>query len=468
MAGVTAGVTKRRRLVGAAVAAGALAFAASACRSDGSGLHATGSAPRDAANVLLIVTDDQRADTMGVMPKTRRWLARGGVSFPEAFDTTPLCCPSRSTILTGRYAHNHGVLTNGPGDWRHLDQQTTVERVLQQHGYLTAIFGKYLNFWPIRRAPPYFTRYAVKHDNSAYHGSLWNLNGTVERVQRYSTSVVRDRALEFLQGAEADDAAPWFLYLAPNAPHGPFTPAQRYAHATVPRWHPGPAVDERDRSDKPAYVRESRPDPRIPQIREDSLRTLMSVDDMVAAVMRELETLGELQRTLVIFTSDNGVFWNEHDLQRKGGPYTEGVQAPLFLRFPGHAAAGTVDGRLAANVDIAPTILQAAGLQASWPLDGRSLLGPATRRTVLLEYWPPRPTDPPQWASLRTRSYQYIEYYAKNGRRIIAREYYDLRSDPAELTNLLGDRSTADDPASLPRLHGALAAARACAGARCP
>jgi arylsulfatase A-like enzyme len=191
----------------------------------------------------------------------------------------------------------------------------------------------------------------------------------------------------------------------------------------------------------------------------------MSVDDMVDTVFQTLDADGETQDTLAIFISDNGFAWGEHGLRAKGSPYTDSVKVPLYLRWPGHVAAGATDSRFAANIDLAPTVLDATGLAGDIPMDGGSLLDPQQQRTRLLtEFY----RDQEPWASLRTSGAHYIEYYLPpDFQRVSHREYYDLTSDPYELTNLLGDGDTGNDPNVAP-LAAQLAEDRVCSGAECP
>jgi arylsulfatase A-like enzyme len=403
-------------------------------------------------NVLIFVTDDQRAtDTMWVMPKTRRYFQRRGVSYPNAFAVTPLCCPSRATILTGRYAHNTGVKSNGPRGLAALEPRTLFPRLLQEAGYRTAMVGKVFNSWPAERRPPYFHRWAT--EARPYVDPTFNVNGKVKRVAGYSTELVGRFARRFLRGFEKNDAAPWFLYVTPRAPHYPWVPAARHRSRQVGPWPGNPAVFESDRSDKPPYVRKMSFSPAQGRtVRTGQLRLLMSVDDMIGRVFRTLRRLGEGRRTLALFISDNGYLWTEHHIGHSGSragekrvPYTPSIHVPFFLRWPGHVSAGSQDRRLTGTVDIAPTVLDAAGVapdRAGPPLDGRSVLSGATRRRLLLEFWRVRGT--PTWASLRTRRYQYVEYFRK-GRRVF-REYYDLVRDPWQLRNLLNDGDPGNDP----------------------
>jgi arylsulfatase A-like enzyme len=417
-------------------------------------------------NVLIIVTDDQRAGTISVMPKTRRWFVHGGRRYPHAFVTTPLCCPSRTSILTGLFAHNHGVHTNGIGTVPH---HLMLQRYLSDAGYQTAIVGKLVNGWAVKRTPPYFDRWATTDGSPGYFDVVFNLNGTVKQIPGYGTTLVARRSVSLLQHFEADDSRPWFLYIAPYAPHRPSTPQPNYAEASVPRWRPNPAVYESDRSDKPSWVRrQSVSLSGVNRKRADQVRTLMSVDDLVGSVFRELGSLDERRNTLAVFLSDNGNMWGEHGLLTKRYPYSDSIKIPLYLRWPGHVAPGSVDRRRVTNVDLAPTVAAATGVTPLTPMDGKSLLDSWTRPRLFTEYW--RTADHksiPPWDSIRTARVHYIQYYDADRTRVIYREYYRLDSDPWELRNLLHDGDPSNDPRTR-WLRDLIRQYRSCSGATCP
>jgi arylsulfatase A-like enzyme len=431
-----------------------------------------GAPPGNRPNILLIVTDDQRmaADTMMVMPKTSALFMDQGTNFPNGYVTTPLCCPSRSTIHSGRYAHNTHVLTNGDLDATlAYDQSATTQRYLHDAGYQTAIVGKFLTNWPVERNPSYFDRWSIFAGQ--YWAANYNIDGTMRQINGYTTDVLGNQADGILQSFESQDSKPWFLYLAPHAPHSNYTPNTQYQNAAVPPWTPGPAFLESDVSDKPPAVKWRTYSLAAAQsLRASQLRTLMSVDDMVQQVFNQLQALGETN-TLAIFMSDNGFLWGEHRIGgNKRFPYSESIKVPLMMRWPGHIAAGASDPRFAANVDITPTILDAAGVtpQLVYPLDGHSLLSSYARNRMLLEYWlSPDATGIPTWASIRTATYQYVEWYSTDNTTVTFREYYNLVNDPDELVNLLGDGNPANDPNIAP-LAAQLAADRACSGSSCP
>jgi len=426
-------------------------------------------------NVLIILTDDQRArGTLGVMPSVRRWFGAGGTRFPKAFASTPLCCPSRASIFSGRDAHNHTVQSNQRGAEDAFDQTTTIQAYLQAAGYDTAIVGKYFNAWDLSVPPPSFDHWAIDSPNgpTGYAGGTWSVDGRLRTVDAYSTTFIARRGLAYLRARESTDDQPWFLELATFGPHAPSIPSSRYADTPVPPLRLDPSMTESDLSDKPEFVRD-RKRPTLYHLRAvhaSELRCLMSVDDLVARVMRTLRAEGELGNTLAFFLSDNGSLLGAHRMTGKQTPYTPSIQLPFFARWPGHLGAGAVDHRFAENIDVAPTVLDAAGIEqdADVPMDGRSLLDDSwTRRRVLTEYWQLKhPSDVPTWASFRTHREQYVEYYDDAG-AVTFREYYDLRRDPWELTNLLHDGTSGDDP-DVAALHRTLAGDRTCVGTACP
>lgn len=422
-------------------------------------------AGRPRPNVLLIVTDDQPLGAGWGIPAVRELVGGHGVTFPRAYATTPLCGPSRASVLSGRYAHHHGVLQNGRPWPTRLDQRTVLPRYLRNAGYRTALFGKYINGWDVNQAPPGFDEFAMMQPPK-YGDARWNVNGRIGHDPTYTTTFIRDRAVEFLR-RQRGHSRPWFLYVAPYAPHKPFTPEDRYADLEVPPWDGNPAVDDTEREGKPPYIQQA--DATVEDgrdIRRGQLRTLRSVDDMVRALRHELAAQGRLRDTLIIVVSDNGYCWGDHGWNAKSVPYGPSTRVPLYLSWPGGGfGRGVIDDRLVANIDIAPTILDATGIRPVAPMDGRSLLRSGTRDRLLLEWWKQGPGQADHsWASTVTPKYQYIEHYDLRLRdgaltgtgRIVHQEYYDLRGDPYQLRNLLHD-----PPPGLPdRLNVARLSAR--------
>ncbi|GAB1691561.1 sulfatase-like hydrolase/transferase [Krasilnikovia sp. M28-CT-15] len=421
----------------------------------------TAQAPNTRPNVLILLMDDARTGMTWVMPKATAWMTNGGTYFPAAVVTTPSCCPSRSSILSGRYAHNTRVTQqSGIGNY---DHRKTLEHDLKSAGYRTAAVGKIFNEWNIHTRPPYFDNFAL---GAGYNDAQFVVDGKDTRAP-YGTTFIGQQVNRYLDAYEKTDATPWFVYAGFTAPHAPFTPEPKYASLSYP-WSGNPAVAETDRSDKPAYVRNfNQTLAQGAATRQAMLRTLRSVDDAVDAIHQHLDALGE-SNTLVFLLSDNGKFFSEHKLLEKFMPYLQAEQVPFFMRWPGHLPA-TQDNRLAANVDLTPTALAAAGLTPSYTYDGRNLLASGGRDRVLFEYWRDAANGAgiPTWAATYVAGrYQYTELYRDDG-SVLDREYYNLAADPWQLTNLFRDGNPRNDPAIAP-LAAALATQRTCTGRACP
>jgi arylsulfatase A-like enzyme len=453
---------------------GAWSMVAFASSPSGSNAEAAPSSRRP--NILLVMTDDQRTDDLRGMVKTRRWLARSGIQFTRAFASTPWCCPARATIFTGRYAHNHGVKTNFDTD--QLAHRSTVQRYLQGRGYRTGYVGKFLNSWNVNNTPPYFNSWAMSSQSSVYRGATFNVQGDVRVIDAYHTTFVSNRAVRFLRQSENWDRQPWFLTVAPIAPHGPASSDRKYRTADVPApklrpsvFEDDPAIDPLGRTDKPPYVQQRSYNRDPVRAHTRRLRSLLSVDEMMGRLRGELRKLQEYENTLVVFTADNGLMLGEHELGNKRVPYLESVRIPLLMAWPGRLPRSR-DGRLVGHPDIAPTFLAAARTspEARSAMDGRNLLDNGWQRErILNEGWH---TDivpsPPTWASIMTSGYVYTEYYDPEGQNIEFREYYDFQEDPYQLRNLLGDNDPTNDPPGLNALSSQLEADRSCQGSGCP
>lgn len=442
-------------------------------------------------NVVVVVTDDQTLEDLGRMPRTRSLIGERGASFSDYYVSFPLCCPSRATYLTGRYAHNSGVLSNDPefgGGYPALQNRHTLAVWLDDAGYETASVGRYLNFYGVVNptdVPPGWDRWVAPPGPSTYLMYDYELNEDGEivsygdRPADYQTDVYARKAVEFIRG-RAGERAPFFLSVTPLAPHdendekvpsrfeGP-RPAPRHAGELGDLELPDdPAFAERDVSDKPGLVAGdgalSAADRRkaVGSLRRRG-RSLLAVDEMVDELVGALRETGELEETYLLFTSDNGYLVGEHGLDGKITPYDEVVRVPLLVRGPG-IAAGTEVRTEAANVDLAPTIAELAGAEPTRSMDGRSLL-PALRgrampsRDVLLENLDEaRVPKQPLYAGLRNRRYSYVEYEPRG------RELYDMRADPDQLENM------AERPDARPlveRLSRRLAGLRDCKGRSC-
>jgi arylsulfatase A-like enzyme len=436
----------------------------------------------DPPNILIVMTDDQRLQgTMAAMPETRARIGGQGVFYPRAVSNTPICCPARAIVMTGRYAHNHGVIDNNSAT--KLDMATTMQARLKQIGYHTAIFGKFLNRFPppdhpylsgtlgkyfdrFPGHPPFFDRYFFFDRGQHYENARWNDQGSTGRIKGYSTDLIANKAIAHLEDLEATDDQPWYFYVTPVAPHGPYVPADRYGHSDVPRWQRPPSIDEIDRSDKLNYVlNETVTNHNIRRVVRLQLQTLYSVDDLVEQVDETLERLGEQENTLVFYMTDNGYLWGDHGMLgtnvSKNNPYRGSVTVPLMMRWPGKLEEEGKSQRPVGLVDVAPTIYDAIGLPPG-NVDGRSLLADSGRRWSFVEYRDtPETPNIPTWASLRSRSATFTEYF--EGGKVFFREYYDLRNDPWENTNLLEDGLPGNDP-PIGKLHRLIVRMRNCEG----
>jgi N-acetylglucosamine-6-sulfatase len=400
----------RARSVGVAVAA-LLAFSAI------SGIDAAAPAK---PNVVVIMTDDQTVHALQVMTATRALIGDTGATLTRSYSSFPLCCPSRATFLTGRYAHNHGVLENEPptGGYYRLDSRNTLPVWLQAAGYQTIHVGKYLNDYGTKEpteVPPGWSDWHGIIDPSTYRmwGYTINDNGALttygtfedEDPALYQTDVLRGKAVEAIHDA-AGDGRPFFMTFWTLAPHREVTtladqggprPAPRhagtFADLAMPR---PPSFNEADMSDKPLYMRlkpslDAAAIADIEQRYRNELESLLAVDEAVAAIVDALASEGMLDDTYIVFTSDNGFFHGEHRTPvEKILAYEPSSKVPLLIRGPGIAPGRVVD-ELVANVDLAPTIVALTGAKPSRPMDGRSLLpfiaDPSlhTRRPILLE-----------------------------------------------------------------------------------
>lgn len=444
-------------------------------------------------NVILVLTDDEDWQAHEFLPQVRRLLGEQGATFSNYFVGYSLCCPSRASILRGQYAHNTGVLGNHPpdGGFERFQRQgleaSTLATWLQQRGYYTALAGKYLNGYGgaaaggVAHVPPGWTDWFGLVDPSSYFDYRISDDGRELKfghaTSDYLTDVLRRHAIAVIRAARAA-RKPLFLYLAPKAPHLPAEPAPRHRDAFdgmhLPR---GAAFDEADVSDKPAPIRERArvgafAALHMETVYRNRLRSLQAVDEMVAAVVRELDAGGELGHTYILYTSDNGWHMGEHRLGLgKNTPYEEDIRVPLVIRGPG-IAPGSVIPQLALNSDLAPTIAELAGVDPPAFVDGRSLVPlwqspPARWRQCMLVQ---RGSDaavqadegdelhaPWGFHALRTAQYLYAAWASGD------RELYDLLADPAELRNL----AATADPVLVGELAGRLESLATCRGAEC-
>jgi N-acetylglucosamine-6-sulfatase len=429
-------------------------------------------------NLVLVVTDDLDILATPQLSRLAELVTDRGLTFNRAFVTFPVCAPSRASILTGRYAHNHGVLGNHPPDGGHPamreSEGATVATALEAAGYTTSLVGKYINDYPKGAKddfiPPgwddWFGHLSAFEDGRYYN--YWvNDNGTVRRYgadpEDYSADVESQHAVEFIHEA-AGREEPFFLYLAPEAPHAPAIYTSRhgseYRYAQAPRV---PSFNESDVSDKPAPVRQHDPltaaeIDALDRYEQWRLRSMGAVEDMINAVLRALAETGRLDRTYLFFTSDNGLLMGQHRIAgTKGNVYEETIRVPLMVRGPG-VPVGSVDAPVL-NIDLCPTLLELAGVPVPDTVDGRSLVPflrgtpPAAWRTdVLIEIYG-------AGVSLALRTPEWM--YAEVGTGEL--QLYDMRNDPWQLESQ--DRDV--DPSFYAPFSERMHALFTCQGAGC-
>jgi N-acetylglucosamine-6-sulfatase len=431
-------------------------------------------------NILLIMTDDQSAQTVAHMEKVQSRLVDQGTRFPNAFVTTPQCCPSRATFLRGQYAHNHGTLDNKPptGGWEKFRsdgrERSTIATWLNAAGYTTGYMGKYLNGYGDGRTttyvPPGWNRWWGWQGSYNEFGDLYKVTEdgkikTYDRHQLHDTDYLSRKAEGFVR-ARRDERRPWFLVVATNAPHSPAFAAERhqdlFRKARMPQ---PPSFNEADVSDKPSWIRNlPRLGPKqvgeVKQQWRQRQRALQSVDDLVGNLVGALADTNQLRNTYVVYASDNGYLLYRHRVEGKGAPYEESIGVPLIVRGPG-VPHGAVRGQIVSNTDWAPTIARWARVQPPGFVDGRpfspllSSSPPPWRKRLLIEFFHSRNHA---FRGVRTSDDRtYVEY--ENGQR----ELYRLNSDPYQLRNAY--RTAA--PASIAQLEDQLRALKNCARAEC-
>jgi N-acetylglucosamine-6-sulfatase len=413
-------------------------------------------APR---NVILILSDDHRYDFMGFMDGAPEWLetpaldrmAAGGAHLVNAFVTTSLCSPSRASILSGRYAHRHGVVDNTSP----IPEGTVFfPEYLQRSGYATAYVGK----WHMGEADdspqPGFDRWVSFRGQGVYLDPTLNVDGERRQYEGYTSDVLTDFALEWLRGRTSAQQ-PFFMVLSHKAVHAEFVPAPRHAgrYADEPIPYPETMANtEANYRNKPQWVEEQRYSWHgvdymfHGQFDFDTFyrrytETLLALDEGVGRVLDFLEESGLDEGTLVLYMGDNGFLLGEHGLIDKRHAYEESMRIPMLAYAPGFIDAGTRITTLVRNIDVAPTILELAGVRSGHEMDGRSFL-PALRSEQLPEeegeflyeyYWEYAFPHTPTTFALRGDRYKYIYYHGVWD----LQELYDLEVDPQERHNLI-------------------------------
>lgn len=452
-------------------------------------------------NIIVIMTDDATAADMDVMLKTRELIGKKGITFTNSFVDFPICCPSRASFLTGQAAHNHQVLGNAV--LRHGGYQTfkatqdnSLPIWLQKGGYFTAHMGKYLNgFSAADGIPPGWNLWngiADDEGSYSYYNYTINNNGVPHRYGKtpidYKTDVQTQKAAEFI-AAQKNATQPFFLWLAPQAPHtktpesqnesGVPDPAPRHIDALSSIALPMlPSFNEADMSDKPEFMKllpplTSAQIEEITHLFKRRRESLLAVDDMVERVVKSLEAAGKLENTYIFYTSDNGWMTGEH--RRPGAKYVayeESVRVPLLIRGPGIPADETRN-QLVNNLDMVATIEELTQISPERLPDGHTLTplfkqADAPWRSVILfqgmdqNSFPNVATVFGRYQAVRTQQYKYIEHLSEKG--LFEQEFYDLAKDPYELESRPKDPSYS---AVVEALQKTLATLKNCAGESC-
>ena len=461
-------------------------------------------------NVVVVMTDDQTLESLRVMSNVNNLLVAEGTTFSNYYVSTPNCCPSRAAYYRGQYPHNNGVKDNlpplgGSAVFRAVEDET-VAVWMQRAGYYTMHAGKYLNGWGYAEEdsddispPPGWSHWFGTIDPSTYQYYNYSVSVDGTRVDYgnseadYQTDVLGAEVVSSIDTAIAADQ-PFFISFTPLAPHAGRREtsaeqgADNFTAVGAPR-HEGafaetglPAVpsqvfgadalaspDVLAKSDMVMQRLTSANGPATIPFETDryqkELESLLAVDEWVGEIYTTLDEAGVLDDTLFIFTSDNGLFHGEHGLTDKGFLYEEAVHVPLVIRGPGFPA-GEVRNQPVLNVDLAPTILEAAGAPAAIDLDGVPLQDYAAdpeagaNRGILLETW--FTYSAKESAAIRVGPWSYIEWY--DGGQRTARELYELGGDPYQITNQAENPEYASVVSDL---SARLAELRTCAGDTC-
>jgi arylsulfatase A-like enzyme len=441
-------------------------------------------------NIIFIITDDQDIESLQFMPRLHALLAAQGVTFTNTFVTTPQCCPSHVSVLTGLYPHNSGVLNNWyptGGFQRFFElggENSTIATWLQAAGYRTARFGKYLTEYDATTyVPPGWSEWYAFYGSGKYFNYWLNENGTQvfygDDPGDYSVDVLTGKVIDFIDRAEQNE--PFFVFFAPAAPHGdnvpngPAKPAPRhkgmFAGVQAPR---PPSFNEADVSDKPPAISSlalltAAQITAIDSEYQTRLESLQSVDEAVESIVNSLAARGKLENTYLIFTSDNGYHLGQHRLRNgKTQVYEEDIRVPLIVRGPKVPAAATRD-HLVVTIDFAPTIAQLARVHQGHIVDGQSFVDlfddhpPSLRKwrmDFLVEVYrrmPPLGNGDAVRAVRSLDGVLYAEYDSG------PRELYDLTSDPYQLES----QHDIAPPGHLQALSRRLSKLATCAGKTC-
>lgn len=409
-------------------------------------------------NVVFILSDDHRYDFMGFHENAPSYIetpnldrmAAEGIHIQNAFVTTSLCSPSRASILTGQYAHNHRVVDNTspiPEGTRFFNEDVS------ENDFETAYIGKWHMGEVDDNPMPGWDRWVSFRGQGVYSNPTLNVDGERNRYEGYTSDVLTDFAIDWLKEQNQNKSKPFFLYLSHKAVHAEFEPAERhdgYFDDIIIEYPQTMDNTERNYRTKPDWVKEQRYSwhgvdyPYHGQMNFDEfyrgyIETLLALDESVGRVLDYLEESDLAENTLVIYMGDNGFLHGEHGLIDKRNAYEESIRVPMLAWAPGHIEAGSKLEALVRNIDIAPTILELFSVESSIAMDGISFLSllndekvERDREFLYEYYWEPAFPHTPTTFSIRGDRYKYIFYHGVWDRD----ELYDLQDDPQERYNL--------------------------------
>ena len=444
------------------------------------GLPAANSTAAQAAtpapNIVLITTDDMTDYDLRWMPNTKRLLRDQGTQISDFISPHPICCPARAEIFTGQYGHNNGVLHNENSPWGGyqalLEKDNNIGKWLDDVGYDTAMIGKFMNGYQAQDGIPAgwdFWNPYVARVYSPYDFTVYN-NGDPRLVQGVHTNdYVGNRTARFV--SDTAGGSPFFVWASFVAPHGMIRADGKWGPPIPPARHDDlltnvrapsldkPSFNEQNIADKPNYFEKAKVDPaRVQAVFTERIQSLLSVDEAVGNLVSTLRETGELDNTVILFTSDNGYHLGEHRyVDKKNTPYEESLQVPLLARGPGVPVGRTVN-QTATMVDLAATFLDLGNATAGRTQDGRSLMPIFNGATGYGTHLIQAGADDKPWLfrGVRTSRWTYVRHYTGEI------ELYDRLNDPYQNFNVAGKR-----PKTQQRLHNALLALKACQGAEC-
>ncbi|MDB6025943.1 MAG: Arylsulfatase [Verrucomicrobiales bacterium] len=409
-------------------------------------------------NIVFILVDDLRWDALSCMghpvaktPNIDR-IAKEGALFKNFFVSIPLCAPSRSSFLTGQYAHKTGVIDNSNrAELSH--KLITFPKLLHDGGYDSGYVGKW-HMGNDSSQRPGFDYWVCLPGQGAYENPMMNVNGKNAKVPGYVTDIINEHAVKFIK---QEHKKPFVLYVAHKAVHGPFMPAERHQNLYAGAKFPIPPNIKDSLEGKPVLTRDTEDNKKKKKKQEKvggesghvseqgairQLQCLAAIDEGVGDIFKALEQTGQLDNTLVVFSSDNGYFWGEHGLGDKRWAYEESIRDPLLMRYPKLIKSGTQLDQLVMNIDIAPTFLELGGVTVPKAVQGHSLLPlfknnkTDWRDSLLTEYFQEKMYNrTPTWQAVRTADWKLIHYTELTGMD----ELYDLKNDPYEMKNLIKD-----------------------------